>query len=211
MSIQSYNFASNLLSQQQQFHQLQLSLQQCPSSSVYLLMQLGKTLEWLWLRVFSSAQCVLNVSPLWQVIFFNVTSILITSHDNVFLLLTFLHCITDLFGTCWWASHSRFRHSGCQRTKLSAGSHCGGALIEATVIGILPTASQSLEHDEQHEVPDASHMSLIGHCICLNSISLWSPNWWTLCWIASDVFLWLVSFIFPTVLGPFFLRHCVLF
>ena len=51
--------------------------------------------------------------------------------------------------TCWWANHSRFRHSGCQR-KVASGSRSGGALIEASLVGNTSTTPQSVGDDDEH-------------------------------------------------------------
>ena len=61
-------------------------------------------------------------------------------------------------GACRWASHSRFRHSGCQR-KLSTGSRCRGALVEASTVADLLSASQFPDNDVLHEALESSHIS----------------------------------------------------
>ena len=61
-------------------------------------------------------------------------------------------------GACCWASHSCFRHSGCQR-KLSTGSRCRGAFVETSTIVDLLSASHFPENDVQHEAMESSHIS----------------------------------------------------
>ena len=48
--------------------------------------------------------------------------------------------------TCRWASHFRFQQSGCQR-RLSAGSCCRGALIEASEVDLIPAVLHSVKPD----------------------------------------------------------------
>ena len=61
-------------------------------------------------------------------------------------------------GACRWASHSLFRHSGCQH-KLSTGSRCRGALVEASTVADLLSASQFPDNDVLHEALESSHFS----------------------------------------------------
>ena len=96
----------------------------------------------------SPAHFVLITLPFQQLILSGTTSILIIACDIVSLLLTFLYFTVS---TCQWANHSCFRHSGYQH-KVSTGSRCGGALIEASIAGIT-------WRDEKCENVDTSYIS----------------------------------------------------